>query len=125
MFLFSEGGGGHHEPVLVEFINHYFGEPIHELQIHYTRPAWDWFFGKFGSTAEQVWGPYTVENAIPWYTIMFVIACILTFVVIWIMKGKLSEDDPTYGQLTLEAGFLALKVTATAELNSSWVRGSV
>ena len=40
---------------------------------------------------------------------MFVIACILTMVVIWIFKGKLSEDDPTHGQLTLEAGFLALK----------------
>ena len=40
---------------------------------------------------------------------MFVIACILTLVVIWIFKGKLSEDDPKPGQLTLEAGFLALK----------------
>ena len=26
---------------------------------------------------------------------MFVIACLLTIVVIWIFKGKLSEDDPT------------------------------
>jgi F-type H+-transporting ATPase subunit a len=40
---------------------------------------------------------------------MFVIACILTVVLIWIMRGKLSQDDPTSGQLTLEAGFLALK----------------
>ncbi len=71
MFLFSEGG--HHEPLIVEFINHYL--PYH----------------------------------IPWPTIMFVIACILTFLVIWIFKGKLSEDDPTDGQLTLEAGFLAIK----------------
>ncbi len=108
MFLFSEGGG-HHEPIIVEFINHYFGKPVHHFQTGYTRPAWDWFFAKFGTTAEAVWGPYTVENAIPWYFIMFVIACILTMVVIWILKGKLSEDDPTYGQLTLEAGFLALK----------------
>ena len=72
MLLFSEGGG-HHEPLIVEFINHYL--PYH----------------------------------IPWPTIMFVIACILTFLVIWILKGKLSEDDPSDGQLTLEAGFLAIK----------------
>ncbi len=71
MLLFAEGG--HHEPLIVEFINHYL--PYH----------------------------------IPWPTIMFVIACILTFLVIWILKGKLSEDDPTDGQLTLEAGFLAIK----------------
>jgi F-type H+-transporting ATPase subunit a len=40
---------------------------------------------------------------------MFIIACLLTVAVIWIFKGKLSEDDPQRGQLTLEAGFLAIK----------------
>jgi F-type H+-transporting ATPase subunit a len=108
MFLFSEGGE-HHQPIIVEFINHYFGEPLYEFQIHYTKPLWDSLFSRFDTTAEAVFGKYTPENAIPWYTIMFVIACILTFVVIWIFKGKLSEDDPKYGQLTLEAGFLALR----------------
>ncbi len=45
---------------------------------------------------------------------MFVIACVLTMIVIWIFKGKLSEDDPTHGQLTLEAGFIALKDLVTS-----------
>ena len=40
---------------------------------------------------------------------MFVIACLLTIALIWVLKGKLSADDPTPGQLTLEAGFLAIK----------------
>ncbi len=40
---------------------------------------------------------------------MFVIACLLTIAIVWLLKGKLSEDDPHHGQLTLEAGFLALK----------------
>jgi F-type H+-transporting ATPase subunit a len=61
-----------------------------------------------------MFGEYTVENAIPWYTIMFVIACILTVIIIKIFKGKLSEDDPDPGQMTLEAGFLALKDLATS-----------
>ena len=108
MFLFSEGGG-HHVPLIVEFINHYVGEPVHEFQLNYTKPVWDKFFSNFGTEAENVFGPYTVENAVPWYTIMFVIACLLTVFVIWIMKGKLSDDDPTPGQLTLEAGYLAIK----------------
>ena len=108
MFLFSEGGG-HHEPILVEFINSYLGEPLCQFQKDYTEPLWNHLFGLFGTNAEAVFGKYTPENAIPWYTIMFVIACILTMIVIWIFKGKLSEDDPTQGQLTLEAGFLALK----------------
>lgn len=113
MLLFAEGGG-HHTPLIVEFINKYLGERVHQFQLAYTKPYWDKFFGYFGSNAEAVFGPYTPETAIPWYTIMFVIACILTVVVIWILKGKLSEDDPSNGQLTLEAGFLALKDMVTS-----------
>lgn len=113
MFLFAEsggGGGGHHTPTIVEMINHYLGEPVHHFQVNNTKPLWDKFLGYFGSSAEKAFGPYTPENAIPWYTIMFVLACILTMVVIWILKPrKLSEDEPGYGQLTLEAGLLGVR----------------
>lgn len=108
MFLLSEGGG-HHTPLVVEFVNHYLGEPVHKFQLEYTKPLWDKFFANFGTNAEKVFGPYTAENAIPWYTIMFIIACLLTMAVIWILKGKVSEDAPKNGQLTLEAGFLTIK----------------
>jgi len=113
MFLFAEGGG-HHEPLIVEFINHYLGEPVYNFQLKYTRPVWESILSNFGTTPEAVFGDYSPETAIPWYTIMFVIACILTMVVIWIFKGKLSEDDPQPGQLTLEAGFLALRDLVTS-----------
>ena len=111
MFLFAEGG--EHTPLIVEFINHYLGEPLYNFQLHYTRPIWESLLSKFGTTPEALFGEYTPEDAIPWYTVMFVIACLLTMAVIWIFKGKLSEDDPTHGQLTLEAGFLALKDLVT------------
>jgi F-type H+-transporting ATPase subunit a len=112
MLLFSEGGG-HHIPLVVEFINHYLGEPVSKFQITYTKPIWDKFFAFFNTDAEKVFGPYTAETAIPWYTVMFVIACLLTMAVIWILKGKLSEGDPKSGQLTLEAGFLTLQEMIT------------
>jgi F-type H+-transporting ATPase subunit a len=108
MFLFAEGGA-EHQPLIVEFINHYLGEPVHHFEMAYTKPVWDKVLGYFGTNAQAVFGEYTAENAIPWYTIMFVIACILTVIVIGILKGKLSEDDPQHGQLTLEAAFLALR----------------
>jgi F-type H+-transporting ATPase subunit a len=107
MLLFAESE--HESPLIVQFVNHYFGEPFYRFQQNVTKPLWDSFLGIFGSSAEGQFGPYTHENAIPWYTIMFFIACILTVVVIWLAKGKLSEDDPGHGQLTLEAGFLAIK----------------
>lgn len=109
MFLLA-AEGGHHTPLIVEFINHYLGEPVHQIQMRTTHRMWTAFFSNFGTTPEKVFGgEYTAENAIPWYTIMFVIACILTVILIRIFKGKLSEDDPKQGQLTLEAGFLAIK----------------
>lgn len=109
MFLFAEGGGGHATPLIVEFVNHYIGQPVHEFQMAYTYPFWKWVLQSFGVKPEDVFGPYTAENAVPWYTIMFVIACILSVAVVWIFRGKLSEDDPHHGQLTLEASFLAIK----------------
>ncbi len=107
MFLFAEGEK--QLPLIVQFINHYLGEPVHNIQMATTHKWWTAIFAKFGTTPETLFGEYTVENAIPWYTIMFVIACIVTIILIRIFKGKLSEDDPTHGQLTLEAGYLAIK----------------
>ncbi len=108
MLLSAEGG--HQLPLIVQFINHYVGKPMHEFQVAYTEPLWNkYVFSKFGTTAAKAFGPYTVENAIPWYTIMFVIACLLTVFVVYLLKGKLSQDDPKPGQLTLEAGVMAIK----------------
>lgn len=107
MFLLEEGG--HHTPLIVEFVNHYLGEPVYNLQMQTTYKFWHGLLANFGTTPEAVFGPYSPETAIPWYTIMFTIACVLAVTIIWLFKGKLSEDDPGQGQLTLEAGFLAIK----------------
>jgi len=113
MFLLEEGG--EHSPLIVDFINHYLGEPVYQFQIHYTKPLWDKLFANFDTTAEKVFGqPYSPETAIPWYSIMFVIACLLTIAVVYLLKGKLTEDDPHGGQLTLEAGYLAIKDMVTS-----------
>jgi len=107
MFLLAEAA--EHQPLIVEFINHYVGEPVYHFELAWTKPIWDRFFGLFGTDAESVFGHYSPENAVPWYTVMFVIACILTVIVIWLLRDKLSEGDPSNPQMTLEAGFLALK----------------
>ncbi|MGI9065910.1 MAG: F0F1 ATP synthase subunit A [Pyrinomonadaceae bacterium] len=99
----------HHTPVIVELVNHYFGQAAYDFEMKYTYPLWKSFFAKFGTTPETVFGPYTPETAIPWYTVMFVVACILAVTIIWILKGKLSEEEPGYGQQTLELGVLAIR----------------
>ena len=106
----EHGGGGHGTPVIVEAVNHYIGEPVHHFQVAYTKPIWDKIFAFFGTDAESVFGVYTAENAVPWYTVMFVVACLITMALIWILKGQaLSEDEPGGGQQTLETGVLALR----------------
>jgi len=111
MFLLAEAGHeeAHPTPIVVKFVNHYLGEWFYNLQMRSTYRFWTWFFAKFGTTPEAVFGPYTPETAIPWYTVMFVIACILSVTVIWILKGRLSDEEPGYGQQTLELGVLAIR----------------
>jgi F-type H+-transporting ATPase subunit a len=96
-------------PIIVQLVNHYFGEWAFKFEMAYTHRFWTKFFAKFGTTPEAVFGPYTPETAIPWYTVMFVIACIISVVIIWILKGQLSEEEPGYGQQTLEVAVLAVR----------------
>jgi len=106
----AAGGAAHHIPLIVEKLNHYVGHPVHEFQMHYTKPLWDKFFANFGTTAESVFGPYTAENAVPWYTVMFVLAALFTIAIVFLLKPrKLSVEEPGYRQLTLETGVLAVR----------------
>jgi F-type H+-transporting ATPase subunit a len=114
MFWLQEAGAAHAEeveqaPIIVQLVNHYFGEWAYRFEMNYTYPLWKTFFAKFHTTPEAVFGPYTPETAIPWYTVMFVIACILSVAIIWILKGQLSEEEPGYGQQTLEVSVLAVR----------------
>ncbi|MBV9210341.1 MAG: F0F1 ATP synthase subunit A [Acidobacteria bacterium] len=98
-----------HTPAIVEAVNQYLGEYAYRFEINYTKPAWDKVLGFFGTNAEAVFGPYTPENAIPWYTVMFIIACLITVLIVWVLKGRLSEDEPSGGQQTLEVSVLAIR----------------
>src|SRR6476469_10760231 len=121
MFWFAEAAEGahqaaehaeeaeHHAPIIVQFVNQYFGEYALAFELKHTKPKWDMVLGFFGTTPEAAFGPYTAENAIPWYTVMLFIACILSVIIIWILKGKLSESEPGSGQQTLEVSVLAVR----------------
>lgn len=98
-----------HSPIIVQLVNQYLGPWAYDFEMKYTYPLWKTFFAKFHTTPESVFGPYTPETAIPWYTVMFFIACILSVAIIWILKGRLSHEEPGGGQQTLELGVLAVR----------------
>src|SRR5713101_4323853 len=96
-------------PIIVKLVNHYFGHWAYNFEMSYTYPLWKRFFAKFGTTPEAAFGPYTPETAIPWYTVMFIIACILSVIIILLLRRRLSVDEPGYGQQTLELSVLAIR----------------
>ena len=98
-----------HVPIIVKYVNQYLGHWFYDLEMKYTYPVWKTILGKFGTTPEAAFGAYTPENAIPWYTVMFVIACLLSLVIILLFTRRLSTEEPTYGQQTLEVGVLAVR----------------
>ncbi len=107
--MLLQAGEAHHGPILVDLVNYYIGEPLNRFELAYTKPKWDWFFAHFHTTSENVFGAYTPENAVPWYTVMFIVACLVCLTLIWIFKAKLSEDAPDSGQQTLEVTVLTLR----------------
>src|SRR5260370_2699342 len=82
-------------PIIVNLVNHYFGEWAYNFEMHYTHPVWKSFLAYFGSTPEDAFGQYTPEHTIPWYTIMFVIACILTVTLLSALNSHLSQLNPS------------------------------
>jgi F-type H+-transporting ATPase subunit a len=95
-----------HIPWIVQKVNELVGAPVHQFELKYTKPIWDKLLG---TDASKVIGEYTPQTAIPWYTVMFVIACFISIFAIWLLRRKLSEDEPGGGQQTLEVGVLAVR----------------
>jgi F-type H+-transporting ATPase subunit a len=98
-----------HVPIIVKFVNDHLGPWAYNFEMKYTHPIWTKVLGKFGSTPEAAFGAYTPANAIPWYTVMFIIACILSVIIILLFRRRLSAEEPSYGQQTLELGVLAIR----------------
>src|SRR2546421_6451591 len=100
------GKASEHIPWIVQKVNEAIGAPIYQFEMKYTKPMWDKLLG---TDASKVIGEYSPQTAVPWYTVMFIIACILSIIVIWLLKRKLSEDEPSGGQQALEVGVLAVR----------------
>jgi F-type H+-transporting ATPase subunit a len=95
-----------HIPWIVQKVNDLIGVPVNQFELKYTKPVWDKVLGTDAST---VFGEYTPQRAVPWYTVMFIIACLLSILVIWLLKRRLSHDEPSGQQQTLEVGVLAVR----------------
>src|SRR5436305_15327807 len=95
-----------HIPWIVQKVNEAIGGPINQFELKYTKPLWD---KMLGTDASKVLGEYTPQTAVPWYTVMLIIACIISIVVILLLRLKLWAYDPSRGQQTLSAAVLCVR----------------
>src|SRR5438128_2325191 len=62
MFWFQEAAehtaehAEHPSPIIVQLVNHYFGEWAYNFEMKYTYPLWKSFFAKFGTTPAALFG---------------------------------------------------------------------
>jgi F-type H+-transporting ATPase subunit a len=97
-----------HVPAIAQWVNHVAGDWVLK-NIELSKYGTKWMWSLIGINAEDTFGKYTAETAIPWYTVMFVIACLLTMLIVWFLKGRLSTGKPSNRQQTLEVSILAIR----------------
>ena len=98
-------GGGHHVPVVVEWVNHVFGSAVFSVQQQILPPLYK-LFGAHWAGEGMSYDQYVAAGnlAIPAHIVMFLIVIFFTVVVLWFLRGKLSTESPTKRQQTFEVG---------------------
>jgi F-type H+-transporting ATPase subunit a len=91
---------GHQVPAIAEWVNHVFGPAVYRIQ-EAIMPT---FYGWFG--AEWHGDP---EMPIPVHMVMFFIAVIISTLILWLVRGKLSVENPSHRQQFFELLFGGLR----------------
>src|SRR5262245_43923200 len=104
------GGSSHaaHVPIIVEKLNEWIGEPVFNLQkvimpkiyhaLKIFGPEWP---GEHKTYQEYI---NSGNLPIPTHVVMFLFVVFIAVVVLWFLRRKLSVENPTTRQQTLEVG---------------------
>ncbi len=96
----GEGAAGHHIPFIVEWVNHVFGPTVYRIE----QAVMPTFYGLFGAHWQG-----DPDMPIPTHMVMFFIAVVITAVVLPLIRGKLSVENPTPRQQVFELLFSGLR----------------
>jgi F-type H+-transporting ATPase subunit a len=99
-------GGGHHVPVVVEWLNHSpVGSAVYALQQQIMPPIYGLFGAHWPGEGMDYHQYIAAGNLpIPTHIVMFLIVVFFSVVVLWFLRGKLSTESPTTRQQTFEVG---------------------
>jgi F-type H+-transporting ATPase subunit a len=97
-----------HVPIIVEKLNHWIGEPVFNIQKVIMPPIYKALkiFGPQWPGEDKTFDEYTKAGnyPIPTQVVMFLFVVLVSVVVLWFLRRKLSVENPTNRQQTFEIG---------------------
>ncbi|MFZ4627633.1 MAG: F0F1 ATP synthase subunit A [Blastocatellia bacterium] len=107
------GGHGEHVPVLVEWVNGWFGPAVYQLQSSLMPPIYRAVkvFGDHWPGEGLSYDQYLAAGhlPIPTHVVMFLFVALVAVVLLGILRGKLSTESPSSRQQTFEVGVEAVR----------------
>lgn len=97
----------HHVPIIVEKLNHWIGEPVFNLQKVIMPPIYKLkIFGPEWPGEHKTFDEYMASGnlPIPTHVVMFLFVVLVSVVVLWFLRRKLSVESPTNRQQAFEIG---------------------
>lgn len=89
----GEAATGHHVPIIVEWVNHLLGPAVYQIQQTIMPTVYGWFGAQWHGDPEM---------PIPKHMVMFFIAVLISTVVLYWLRGKLSVENPSNRQQAFE-----------------------
>jgi F-type H+-transporting ATPase subunit a len=97
-----------HVPIIVEKLNHWIGEPVFNLQKVIMPPIYKYLkiFGPQWPGEHKTFDEYMDAGnlPIPTHVVMFLFVVLVSVVVLWFLRRKLSVESPTNRQQAFEIG---------------------
>jgi F-type H+-transporting ATPase subunit a len=98
----------HHVPIIVEKLNHWIGEPVFNLQQVIMPPIYKYLkiFGPQWPGEHKTFDEYMKAGyyPIPTHVVMFLFVALVSVLVLWFLRRKLSVENPTNRQQAFEVG---------------------
>lgn len=109
----AAAAGGHHVPVLVEWINLLLGPTVYRLQEAILPTIYGWFGAQWHGDPEM---------PIPPHIVFFFIAVFISVVVLYLVRGRLSVENPSPRQQFFELIFEGLRSLMKENIGPHYIR---
>jgi len=109
----ATGGTEHHVPIVAEWVNHTFGPTVYQIQEAVLPTIYGWFGAEWHGDPEM---------PIPTHMVFFLMAVLICVVVLPLVRGKLSVENPSSRQQFFELLFGGLRSLMKENIGPHYLR---